>query len=761
MSDITLELGPSNGDPVDFEVGATAADPVTFDVGPGGTVDLTNYARLDQSNRWTAGPQTIAQDVAHVPFADIATTDLPVHVEAVDTHADPDEPIWRVFSSAVDLGGGTIYHGVGGGLAEIGPDGERTGGFVQMASGPNGLVLNRVDGPSFADQLTAELTPVSVGAPTEDDHAATKEYVDTEVAGAASDAAAALAAEVATLEAADTALAADVADLAAVTPSAMQPHLPAVIVGNDESGGAGCRFQLPNFTWDASTEDPPGLDVRFCAAWLSQPVDTWGEILTHTQDGGGAGVILEIAFHNDGGQVGVYMEMTPDGETAERPSVDTPAGSDDPDWTGPTQGTLEWYRATADFEAATATIWRRVPTATVVTDVVTSDGACWRRLRQVSLGASFTELDPGTFEWWIGYGEGRRAIAVIEVRNGIDGPMLSRFDAADAVFDGLYPVSVHDSVVDDDWVYDPTEFPGRPKTRMVGLDLATQARYLQDGEGGGAASLSDATPQALGTAAAGTGTEAARDDHVHPTTGLALAGHDHSGTYQPLDSDLTALAALSTTSFGRALLELANAAALRTAAGLGTAATADTGTGSGNVILGNDSRLTDTRTPTDASVTTAKLATALANRIPTRVRITSDVGATTTSQVDTTGLSFAVTSGSVYYFTVVLWVGGDTSNDIDVGATFPSGTMRLGFLGPARSGSSTPITSQGDAIITSSGSLTRLGLLTGSDLMVVGHGVFVASANGTVQIRHAKNSNSVTGTASTVKAQSYLEYTVE
>ncbi len=38
-----------------------------------------------------------------------------------------------------------------------------------------------------------------------------------------------------------------------------------------------------------------------------------------------------------------------------------------------------------------------------------------------------------------------------------------------------------------------------------------------------------------------------------------------SGTYQPLDSDLTAIAALSTTAFGRALLELLDAAAARTA----------------------------------------------------------------------------------------------------------------------------------------------------------------------------------------------------
>ena len=44
-------------------------------------------------------------------------------------------------------------------------------------------------------------------------------------------------------------------------------------------------------------------------------------------------------------------------------------------------------------------------------------------------------------------------------------------------------------------------------------------------------------------------------------------------TYQPLDSDLTAIAALSTTSFGRGLLALADAAAGRTTLGLGTSST--------------------------------------------------------------------------------------------------------------------------------------------------------------------------------------------
>lgn len=55
-------------------------------------------------------------------------------------------------------------------------------------------------------------------------------------------------------------------------------------------------------------------------------------------------------------------------------------------------------------------------------------------------------------------------------------------------------------------------------------------------------------------------------------------------TFQPLDSDLSAIASLSTTAYGRALLTLADAAALRVSAGLGTLATQDgtfSGTSSG------------------------------------------------------------------------------------------------------------------------------------------------------------------------------------
>jgi hypothetical protein len=60
-------------------------------------------------------------------------------------------------------------------------------------------------------------------------------------------------------------------------------------------------------------------------------------------------------------------------------------------------------------------------------------------------------------------------------------------------------------------------------------------------------------------------------DSVNGQTGtVVLTSSDVSA--QPLDSDLTAIAALTTTAFGRALLALADAAAGRTALGLGTAA---------------------------------------------------------------------------------------------------------------------------------------------------------------------------------------------
>lgn len=53
--------------------------------------------------------------------------------------------------------------------------------------------------------------------------------------------------------------------------------------------------------------------------------------------------------------------------------------------------------------------------------------------------------------------------------------------------------------------------------------------------------------------------------------GLGTAAVEAAGAFQPTDSDLTAIAALSTTSYGRAFLTLADGAALRAVLGTGTA----------------------------------------------------------------------------------------------------------------------------------------------------------------------------------------------
>lgn len=65
-----------------------------------------------------------------------------------------------------------------------------------------------------------------------------------------------------------------------------------------------------------------------------------------------------------------------------------------------------------------------------------------------------------------------------------------------------------------------------------------------------------------------------------PSAAVASDGPD----YQPLDSDLTAIAALATTSFGRGLLTLANQAALQAAVGTAASLPLTGGTMTGNIV---------------------------------------------------------------------------------------------------------------------------------------------------------------------------------
>lgn len=103
------------------------------------------------------------------------------------------------------------------------------------------------------------------------------------------------------------------------------------------------------------------------------------------------------------------------------------------------------------------------------------------------------------------------------------------------------------------------------------------------GGGGGGADLSNDLPQSLGTASAGVGSEASRDDHVHAMPSAAQVGADPAGTAAALVDDLSGVS---------------NAVTARTNLGLGDSATLDVGTTAGTVAAGDDPRLSDARTPT-------------------------------------------------------------------------------------------------------------------------------------------------------------------
>lgn len=105
------------------------------------------------------------------------------------------------------------------------------------------------------------------------------------------------------------------------------------------------------------------------------------------------------------------------------------------------------------------------------------------------------------------------------------------------------------------------------------------------GGGGGGTPGADGATWHSGSGAPGSGLGSDGDFYFRDDTGQIykkasgswsaiidlLTATEAAAGYQPLDADLTNLAALSTTSFGRSLLELANVAALLTLLGLGDA----------------------------------------------------------------------------------------------------------------------------------------------------------------------------------------------
>lgn len=113
--------------------------------------------------------------------------------------------------------------------------------------------------------------------------------------------------------------------------------------------------------------------------------------------------------------------------------------------------------------------------------------------------------------------------------------------------------------------------------QVLAYEASSSKWKNKTGAGGGASRLLDLT-DVVGTDGAGkapvsNGSDVFTLTDIATQSELDSAVAALSAVYQPVDSDLTAIAALSTTSFGRSLLTAADAAALRADAGLGTAAT--------------------------------------------------------------------------------------------------------------------------------------------------------------------------------------------
>lgn len=196
-------------------------------------------------------------------------------------------------------------------------------------------------------------------------------------------------------------------------------------------------------------------------------------------------------------------------------------------------------------------------------------------------------------------------------------------------------------------------------------------------------------------AAVGAGSPTTLDDLTDVVVSSTATGHvlRHNGTnfvnvlgtdhFQPLDSDLTAIAALSTTSYGRGLLELANQAALLTAIGDASA------TAKGVVELATDAEGI-TGTDTVRATTPANIAAILTDRIDTNTALgSSNIKVPSQAAVKAyadaligaaNGLTFqgvidasanpnypAASAGDLYRISVAGKIGGASGPNVEVG----------------------------------------------------------------------------------------------
>lgn len=250
-----------------------------------------------------------------------------------------------------------------------------------------------------------------------------------------------------------------------------------------------------------------------------------------------------------------------------------------------------------------------------------------------------------------------------------------------------------------------------------------------------ASNLSDLANAATARTNLGLGTAATHNHGDYDAAGAAAAAQAAS---QPLDSDLTAIAALTTTSYGRALLAMADAAATKTALSLVK----------GDVGLGNVDNTADTAKPVSTAQQTAlDDKQSITGVGATKVgRLTSDVAFTNNTLTDLSGLSFAIAANEVWRISVLLIVDGGTTGDMQAKVVAPSGAtinVRAGGQSvTASSGTGSMQFSDNTNGINSSGLVG-----VGTKLIYILDGVVRASSTaGTVKIQGAQSTTDATAT---------------
>lgn len=238
-----------------------------------------------------------------------------------------------------------------------------------------------------------------------------------------------------------------------------------------------------------------------------------------------------------------------------------------------------------------------------------------------------------------------------------------------------------------------------------------------------------------------------------PTT---LSGYGITDA-QPLDSDLTAIAALTTTAFGRGLLTLADAAAGRTAFGLGTLATqsgtfsgtsSGTNTGDQTTVSGNAGTATALQTARTINGVsfdgTANVIAALYGRV-------SGSNATRTAQTlaDIAGLSVALAANSVYDFECGMSVASSSTAGNGYGVQFSAAGASVEAQINGTSTAAATITKRINALNTAASPFVAVA----ADGGILITGIFTTGANaGNLTIQHLK----VTSGTATVYINSYL-----